>query len=444
MPSEQRAQANVLLHPDLVWHGRRFVADHVVEVCADGTIGRVEPITASSVDASAATRLPRRALLPGFINAHSHAFQRGLRGHGERFPRGAGSFWTWREAMYRLVDSLDEERAYALSRRAFEEMLDAGITTVGEFHYIHHGPRERFELDRAVCRAATDAGIRLVLLQTHYRTGGIDRPLAGGQLRFDTESASRYWESVDALLAFIDPTLQSVGAVAHSVRAVPREEIAALREAARRRELVFHIHVEEVRGEIEECMARYGLRPMELLLADGVIDDRVTAVHCTHTDPNDMAAFGAAGGTVCLCPLTEGNLGDGISDLAGIQRSGARVVIGSDLNSRLCPLEELRWIEYVQRLAHRQRGVLRDDDGAVAPELLAIGTVHGARSLGIDAGRIETGALADLVAVDLDHPTLEGFTPETLAESLVFGCANEVIDSVWVGGRLVRDRRAVG
>ncbi|MCA9286186.1 MAG: formimidoylglutamate deiminase [Phycisphaerales bacterium] len=428
-----------LLLPELVWRDERFESGMAVELRDDGRIGRIVEASALGPEGRQATRLSGRALLPGFSNAHSHAFQRGLRGHGERYPQGAGSFWTWREAMYRLVDSLDASNAYRLSRLAFDEMLGAGFTSVGEFHYLHHGPAGRdFLLDRAVLRAAADAGIRIVLLQTHYRTGGIGRPLGGGQARFDTESVERYWESVDALRAVLDPRTQSIGAVAHSVRAVPREEIVRLREEARRRNMVFHMHVEEVRGEIEDCVAAHGRRPMEMLLEDGVVDDRFTAVHCTHTDPTDMDGFVAAGGTVCLCPLTEGNLGDGVPDLPGMLRSRGRIAIGSDLNSHLDAFEELRWIEYVQRLVRMQRGVARNDDGRVAPTLLRVGTAHGAGALGLDAGAIRTGALADLVSIDLGHPTLEGWTAETLPECLVFGAGNAVIDGVWVGGRQVR------
>lgn len=451
---------SVLLQPDLVWTGARFEAGLQVELRDDGRFGRivrsghdgaagsggrqdVSDRRSPSERGTTVVRLADRALLPGFVNAHSHAFQRGLRGLGEQYASGIGSFWSWREAMYALVERLDAERLHAISRRCFQEMLTAGITSVGEFHYVHRGADLRWrELDEAVLRAAADAGIRIVLLQSAYRTGAIGQPLRGGQIRFDTAGVEEYLESLERVATSLAPGTQSIAVTCHSVRAVPWEEIRRLHEESRRRGSVFHLHVEEVQREIEECLEHYGRRPMQMIVEDLAVDERFVAVHCTHTDAGDMARYVAAGGTVCLCPLTEGNLGDGIPATREIMARGGRIAFGSDLNSRLCAFEELRWIEYVQRLVRRERGALRDAAGAVAPRLMAVGTTHGAQALGLDSGRIAEGALADLVAIDLAHPTLEGWSAETLAESLIFGCGNAVVAEVWVGGKRVATDRA--
>jgi len=427
-----------LLIPDFVWTGERFEAGVQVELLDDGTFGRVGHRLSAATPEIPTERFAGRAIMPGFVNAHSHAFQRGLRGLGEHFPVGAGSFWSWREAMYALVDGLDPESIQRLSRRCFIEMLEAGITTVGEFHYVHRDPDGRWaEMDEAVLAAARDVGIRIVLLQCAYRTGSIGQPLRGGQVRFDTESVDAYLMHYDRVAQALDPASQSMAVVVHSVRALPWEEIVALREESIRRGTVFHMHVEEVIPEIEDCLEAYGRRPMRMVVEDLSVDDRFTAVHCTHTEKADLSAFVNAGGTVCICPLTEGNLGDGVPDTPGIVAKNGRVAIGSDLNSRLCVWEELRWLEYLQRLVRRERGSLRDADGLVAPRLIHMATTNGARSLGINAGRIATGKLADLIAIDLEHPTLEGWQQETLGEALVFGTGNPAIAEVWVGGRRV-------
>ncbi len=429
-----------------------------VEIGADGRIARIdrrldrapaggarrEALALPAEPAAPVRRLPRRALLPGFVSAHSHAFQRGLRGRGERFPPGAaGSFWTWREAMYELVASLDAPRFRALCAQTFREMRAAGITAVGEFHYFHHAAGEAaggaggedWAFDDLVIEAAAEAGIRLVLLEAYYRTGGIGRPLEGAQRRFHTPSPEAYWRQMDRLAARLDPRRQTLGAAVHSLRAASREDLATVHAEARRRGLPFHLHLEEQRREIEEVAAAYAARPMEVLRRTLGGDPRgVTAVHCTHSDPGDMERYGAAGGGVCLCPLTEANLGDGIADLPGMRRAGALLSLGSDSNARISTLEEMRWLEYGQRLRSESRGVLADTEGEVARVALAAATTGGAAALGLPAGAIEPGLWADFALVDLDAPTLAGATPETLLDALVFGAAEEAIAGTCVGG----------
>jgi formimidoylglutamate deiminase len=336
--------------------------------------------------------------------------------------------------MYALVNSLDHESLRRISARAFAEMRDAGITTVGEFHYLHHERDGDFALDDAVVQAAADAGIRLVLLYSYYATGAPGRPLEGAQRRFATPSLDRYWRQVDRLAGVLAADTQTLGVAPHSIRAAAPTEIRLLSEEARRRGLPVHLHVEEQRREIEESLAAYGRPPMAVIL-DAVEGGPFTAVHCTHTADADMARFLAAGGTVCLCPLTEGNLGDGIPRLGPPHAVGGRLALGTDSNNRLAMLEEMRWLEYGQRLRGELRGALPDRAGEVAPTLLDAATAGGARALGIPAGRIARGCWADFVAVNLDAPGLAEVPPERLLDALVFGAGNEVIAGTYVGGK---------
>jgi formiminoglutamate deiminase len=314
-------------------------------------------------------------------------------------------------------------------------MRSAGITTVGEFHYYHHGPeRQGYAFDELVVEAAAEAGIRMVLIQSYYRTGGIGQPLEGGQRRFETLTPSSFWEQVDRIIPRLDPRTQELGISVHSLRAASPEELAAVYDEARRRDRVFHIHVEEQRREIEDALAFYGKRPMAILLETLGTATDITAVHCTHTTPEDMERFLAAGGRVCLCPLTEGNLGDGINTLLRQPESAGRICLGSDSNARISHIEEMRWMEYAQRLATESRGLLRDPAGRVAKTLLDAATVGGAEALGIDAGRIKAGRWADFAAIDLNAPALAGWEPETLLESVIFGATEEVVTATCVGG----------
>ncbi len=419
-----------VIEAELTWTGRRFEPGLQVVVGKDG---RIEALTTGRTPTD---RHKSCALLPGFVNAHSHAFQRALRGKGERFPAGAGSFWTWREAMYDLVERLDEKELFRWSVQAFEEMRGAGITSVGEFHYLHHaGDGTDYELDRVVLDAAAAAGIRIVLLQTYYATGGIGRPLGPAQLRFQSTDVDAYWKQMDRLEAMLDRRTQSLGAVAHSIRAASVEDIATLHTEARRRGLPFHMHVEEQRREIEECMAAYGRTPMRVLL-DALDGDNLTAVHCTHTAAGDMRRFIQAGGTVCVCPLTEANLGDGLPVLEPVSDLADRLSLGTDSNARISLIEEMRWLEYGQRLRTGTRGVLRSGEGEVAPTLLDAATAGGAQALGLPAGRIESGYWADLTVTDIEHPSLAGCDAEHLAEALVCAAESGIVRGTYVGGRL--------
>lgn len=424
----QVVQADLTLTP----HG--WLTDVRVVIGADGRIDRI--VEGDAPGAPPVTRrLEGRALLPGMVNAHSHAFQRGLRGRGESFPAEAGSFWTWREAMYGLVQSLDADALHRLSLQAFLEMRDAGITSVGEFHYVHHDASEEgYALDEVVVRAAREAGIRLVLLNTYYRTGGMREKLRGGQLRFRTESPEEYWAQMDGLAGMLDPTTQGLGVAVHSIRAASLDEVVEIHREATLRGLVFHMHLEEQPAELEACVSHYGNTPMGLINEHVPVHERTTMVHCTHTAPERMIEYLDAGGNVCLCPLTEANLGDGLADLVTIRDQAGALCLGTDSNARISMLEEMRLMEYGQRLRHGSRGILRDGSGAVAPFLWRCATEHGARALGIEAGAVEEGRLADFAVVDLGHLSIAGQEPETLLTALALGSPDGVVSATCVGG----------
>jgi len=399
-------------------------------------------------------RLPGRALLPGFVNAHSHAFQRVIRGRTQwrsaTVPQA--DFWSWREAMYAAALGMRPEDVFLVSRFCFLEMLRAGITTVGEFHYLHRdveGRRylEPNELAHRVLDAAAEVGIRIALLNVCYATGGIGRPLASEQRRFATPELDVYLRDTAELQdRYRGDGLVTVGVAPHSVRAVPRDWLRELHDWAASRGMVVHMHVSEQPREVEDCVAAYGLRPVELLDAEGVLDERFTAVHATHLTQEEIALLGDARATVCACPTTERDLGDGFLPGAELLDADVRIALGTDSHTVIDFFEEMRLVEYHERLRRLRRVVLAVPGAGgrleVAPLLLELGTESGARSLGIDAGAIEPGRLADLIAVDLEHPAVVGWTPESLAAVLTLSAPPDVVADVWVGGvRRLENRR---
>ena len=431
-----------IVEADWTWTGEAFESGVQIQLSADGRIEQV-----GKLGARPTRRLRGQALLPGMINAHSHAFQRGLRGRGEHFRTGAGSFWTWREAMYELVDTLDAEAFRRLSLYTFQEMLHRGITSVGEFHYFHHTRGKiDYAFDHILLDTAREVGIRLVLLTAYYNTGGIGQPLGPTQQRFRTASPDEYWNQLDRLAAQLNPSTESIGAVVHSIRAASLDDLSSIYTEARERNIVFHMHVEEQRKEIEECTAAYGRRPLAGLNDTLDITGNFTAVHCTHSDGEDMDRFLEAGGNVCICPLTEANLGDGIPDLSRTRTrthpdaTDGRLSLGTDSNARISMIEELRWLEYAQRLKSETRGVLADASGNVGKELFRAATTGGARALRLDAGKIDPGQWADFFTIDLGTPAFAGCDETTLLDAFVFGAGNEVVSATCVGGRW-RDHR---
>lgn len=421
-----------ILAPELLWRDGEFHSDLHLEISDDGTIARVAAAVDTPADAEVET-LPRRALLPGMVNAHSHAFQRGLRGKAESFGAGSGTFWSWRDEMYRLANAIDRPGFERLTELAFTEMLRAGITTVGEFHYLHHeGATNDYRLDDALISAAGRTGIRLVALDVCYLEGDVDQPLAPEQRRFGSVSVEAFVDSALELGSKLTPK-DSLGLVAHSLRAVPVDALEKLHRAAREHGFVFHLHLEEQPREIEAVRAHYGQTPMGLVVDRLDLGPELTAVHCTHTAPDELERFVATGANVCVCPLTEANLADGIppAPLATVPA----VCLGTDSNLRIDMNEEMRLLEYAQRLRGRRRGVFTNEAGEVAARLFSIATEGGARSLGIRAGALEPGFVADVFTLDLTDPSLARATPSELMTAFVFGAGSGAIHDVAVAGR---------
>jgi formiminoglutamate deiminase len=411
--------------------GDRALADVVLEVEGD----RITAVRSGAEPPAGAERL-RGLTLPGLANGHSHAFHRALRG---RTHRSGGTFWTWREDMYAVASVLTPESYAALARAAFAEMALAGITTVGEFHYLHHGPGgapydDPNAMGEAVVAAAQDAGIRITLLDTCYLAGGFGRALEGPQLRFGDGNADAWATRAGTLRS--GPTVR-VGAAVHSVRAVPAAQLPTVVEWATAREAPLHVHLSEQRAENDDCSAAHGRTPTQLLADAGALGPRTTAVHATHLTDADIGLLGGSRTTVCLCPTTERDLADGIGPARALADAGAALCVGSDSNAVVDLLEEARGVELDERLATQRRGHWP------AADLLRASTSDGAAALGWpDAGRLEPGALADWVTVGLDSVRLAGARPDTLLESVLFGAtAADVRDVVVAGRRIVRDGR---
>ncbi len=444
----------MLLQPELLYRDGAFHAGPAIDV--DERSGTIRDVIDSAEPPPGAERLDGVALLPGFVNAHSHAFQRLIRGRTQWRPAGAESadFWSWRAAMYDAALTLTPEEVGVVSRQCFLEMAHSGYTTVGEFHYLQRdagGGRyaDPLELARRVVAAAREVGLRIRLLNVCYARGGIGRELQDEQRRFATPDLDEYIHDTEALAVTgaADP-LVSVGAAPHSIRAVPREWLRPLAEWATSREIPLHMHVAEQPAEVEATVEAWGVRPVQLLADEGVLGASFTAVHGTHVDGPEIALLAEAGATVCACPTTERDLGDGFLPARAMLDAGVRISLGSDSQTRIDPLEEMRLVEYHERLLTRRRVVLaRRDDGdrlEVAPLLIEMATAAGAASLDAGAGEIDAGGVADLVGVDLHHPVLAGYSPQTLPALLALCAGPDVVRDVWVGGvRRVRDRRHV-
>jgi formimidoylglutamate deiminase len=332
----------------------------VVTVSDDGSISDLAPRTADSLITDP---LPGVALLPGFVNAHSHVFQRALRGHTHRPLSKQDTFWTWRRAMYAEAGRLDPDLLYASALRTYHEMLAAGYTTVGEFHYVHHQPDGRpyanpNAMSEAVLQAGREAGIRVVLLMTAYAQSGFHQPPEEGQRRFCDVSVEAYLERVEALRVSGVP----VGVAPHSVRAVPEDWFRAIAEYSRVYGLPLHVHADEQVAEIEQTRVAYGCTPLELLERCGALHEHTTVVHATHANAAEIELLAQRGSTVCVCPTTEGDLGDGIAPYAELLAAGIPLAIGADSNTRLDPIEELRWAEYSARMRYQRRRVLVADE----------------------------------------------------------------------------------
>ncbi|MEU8530403.1 formimidoylglutamate deiminase [Streptomyces sp. NPDC048629] len=371
--------------------------------------------------------------IPGLANAHSHAFHRALRG---TVQVGSGTFWTWRDVMYRVASRLTPESYHALARAVYAEMALAGITSVGEFHYVHHAPdgtpyADPNAMGEALIAAAADAGIRITLLDTAYLSSGFGAAPEPHQVRFSDGSADAWAERVSGLKE--RPGVR-LGAAIHSVRAVPASQLAAVADWAREREAPLHVHLSEQTAENEACLAAHGCTPTQLLAEHGVLGARTTGVHNTHLTDEDVRLLGSSATGTCMCPTTERDLADGIGPAVALQRAGSPLSLGSDSHAVIDLLEEARAMELNERLRSRTRGHW------TASALLRAATEDGHAALGWqDAGRLEAGALADFTTVTLDSIRTVGADPRLAAETAVFAAtAADVTDVVVAGRRIVR------
>jgi len=393
--------------------------------------------------------LPGKALLPGFVNTHSHSFQRLIRGKSESRVTSGRDFWSWRGTMYHAAALLTPEDVYDVARIAFLEMVLAGTTTVGEFHYLHNAPGGRpYDdpnlLSKQVIAAAQSVGIRIVLLRSAYLRSGYELPPDPGQIRF-FESSPRFLDNMEALVNAYpaDATEVRFGVAPHSLRAVPLDDLKEIAAWCRERKLPLHMHVAEQIAENEACLREHGATPVALLAREDLLGPDFTAVHAIHITAYEIARLAGAGTTVCSCPTTERNLGDGVIVADQVMREGIPIALGSDSQAQIDPLEDARELEYHLRLDRQQRAILDQiGEQTLASRLFDCATLRGARSLGVSAGGLTPDALADFFTVDLNDVSIAGHSGEDLLPLAVFSLNRSAIRDVVVNGRwVVRDQR---
>ncbi len=422
------------LAADWTWTGARFERDIVVVFDGAGAAS-----FAPAASRPGAERLPRRALLPAFVNAHSHSFQRVMRGRTEhRTGPDRETFWSWRDRMYHAALTLTPEDIFDTARMVFLEMVLAGTAWVGEFHYLHHQPdgtpyADPLTTARAIAAAAKEVGLGLVLLQSAYARGGFQRELHPAQRRFCTSEPDVFCARAEQLRAEM-----RVGIAPHSLRAVPLAYAQELHFYAWEQSLPFHLHASEQPAENAEVLAEYGLTPVSVLARNGMLDARTTLVHAVHLTAEEIAFLGTARANVCACPTTERNLGDGVVQVDALAAAGVTFALGSDSQIQIAPLEDARELEYHLRLQRLERAALAPADDfsvdGLARRLLAAATDGGARALGLETGR------ADFVSVDLDDPSIAGAEDEGLLATILFSLERTAIRDVWVDGRrILRD-----
>ena len=417
--------------PELLYRDGGFESRRAVVVDEDGSVSAVE----GALQHPDGLPLPGRAMLPGLINAHSHAFQRVFRGTTEARAHTSEDFWSWREAMYRAANALGPEDLYAVARMAFLEMALSGITTVGEFHYVHRAktgtPYDDPNLiSKLMIQAAREVRIRICLLRVAYLRAGFRKPADPLQQRFIEPSPDEFIGNVESLRAATDGQFSWVGVAPHSIRAVPLDALREIVRWARNQRLPVHMHAAEQPAELDQCRAEYGVTPIALLARQGLLHDRFTVVHGIHVTPDEIRALAGARSLVCACPTTERNLGDGIVPAVDLLSAGVRIALGSDSQAQIDLLEDARELEYHERLRRLQRGLIGPRD------LLACATVRGAESLGVPSNR------ADFFTIDLRDPSVAGSAAEHLLSAILFGAARTAVRDVIVGGEfIVRDGR---
>lgn len=425
-------------------------ADNVlIEIDKEGWILGVDSFKSPPANNSE-TEFITGHLIAGMPNIHSHAFQRAMAGLTERASGKKENFWSWRETMYRFLSSITPEDMHALAGQVFIEMLKAGYTSVGEFHYIHHQPngqpyQNRAELSHQIIKAALETGIAITHMPVLYAHGGFgEQPAEEGQKRF-LNTVPQIMKIIESLHQDYQKIPQvTIGFAHHSLRAVSPE---MLREGTRAIKKFLpaapiHIHAAEQMGEVEGCLEWSGKRPVEWLLENATVDDTWSFIHCTHLSPAEITGLAKSGVVAALCPTTEANLGDGIFPLIEYFEQGGTFGIGSDSHVSVNMIEELRWLEYIQRLVHRERTLIKQSDipsvGAVLFERAVSG---GAKSLGRKTGKIEIGHRADFLVLDSHLPFMEGKVRDHILDAAIFASNENPIRDVMAGGRwVIRDR----
>lgn len=405
--------------------------DIVVTVDEAGRIDSVQPGTTGDVSVD--------ALLPAPINLHSHAFQRAMAGLTEqRGPDPRDSFWTWRKLMYRFLDQLTPDQVEAIAAQVFMEMAEAGYGAVAEFHYLHHAvggtPYDRLsEMSDRIFSAASETGLGLTHLPVLYQWGGLDsRPLQGGQQRFhnDPDQFARLWEDAARSLPRAD---DRIGVAPHSLRAVDSDGLSAALSLTNG---PIHMHLAEQVAEVEEVVAAVGARPVEHLLATREVDQNWCLIHCTQMTDSETRALAATRAVAGLCPITESSLGDGIFNGTTYLGAGGRVGFGSDSNVHISLWDELKTLEYSQRLRDRSRAALATQDRSVGRVLMSAAAQGGAQAAGRHSGEIAPGCWADLLGLRTNNAAAAGRRGDTLLDTVIFGGRGaECIDHVWSAGR---------
>lgn len=395
--------------------------------------GRIESVAADALPATDEQQV--EILIPGLVNAHSHAFQRALVGRTERrSPAGEDNFWSWRTEMYRLANKVTPEQLAAIATQAYNEMLQAGYTAVAEFHYLHREPEADGDaMFQALQAAAAASGIRLIYVPVLYQRAGFDDSEP-------TREQRPFVLSLDAFLAHQQRCTDNanefttVAIGGHSLRAVGAEALTTLADLARDKDIPLHLHIAEQTGEVEQCVAAQGKRPVEYLLEAFDVDERWCLVHATHIDSDESVALAQCGAVVCICPTTEANLGDGLFPLRSFLEHGGRIAIGSDSQVSIDAYEELRWLEYGQRLASRSRNVVALEHANVGFELFQRTLHGGAQASATAPAGIAAGRAADLVALRSDDAVLADQPDEQLLDALIFSGYRLPIDRVMACG----------
>jgi formimidoylglutamate deiminase len=440
---------NTYYKPELLYSNGMFIAKSGVLVSENGEfLEAPETIDTSS---NRIVDLRGKALLPGFVNVHSHSFQRLIRGKSESRVLSGKDFWSWRGTMYHAASQLDPLDVYDVARMTFLEMVLAGTTTVGEFHYLHNTPDgqpygDPNLLAKQVIAAAQSVGIRIVLLRTAYLRSGYELPPDPGQIRF-FESTGAFLKNMSTLIHDCSATPSEVrfGVAPHSVRAVPLGNLKEISAWSRENGLPLHMHVAEQVAENAACLREYGSTPVQLLSKEGLLGPDFTAVHAIHISDEEIAMLAKANATICSCPTTERNLGDGIISADRVMAAGINIAFGSDSQAQIDPLEDARELDYHLRLERQERAILDPlATQTLASLLFNCATLHGARALGVPGGGFTPGSYADFFTIDLNDVSIAGHSAEDLLPIVVFALNRSAIRDVVVNGRFIlRDQKHV-